>query len=52
MVSDFKNGRALVQQHRVVALDAMNALVGRRLLGSSPFAIEEHRDIATVRDCL
>ncbi|TWH02829.1 hypothetical protein L614_001600000620 [Ochrobactrum sp. J50] len=31
MVSDFKNGRALVQQHRVVALDAMNALVGRMI---------------------
>ena len=52
MVSDFRNGRALVQQHRVVAHDAMNALAGRRQLGSSPFAIEEHRDTATVRDYL
>lgn len=31
MVSDFKNGRALVQQHRVVALDAMNALGGTKV---------------------
>ena len=39
------NGRMLLQQHRVVAYDAVNPFgVDDRLIGGSPFAIEERGD--------
>jgi len=41
----FANGRTLLQQHGVVAHDAMNSFgVYDRLIGGSPFAIEERGD--------
>ena len=39
------NGRMLLQRHRVVAYDAVNPFgVDDRLIGGSPFAIEERGD--------